>query len=56
MQVTCQSIINGPLRHAAQIIRARLPHALRVYLFACYITSLIIHLMQIARKWTHKSS
>ena len=28
MQVTCRSIINGPLRHAAQIIRARLPHAL----------------------------
>ena len=27
-----------------------------VYQFACYITSLIIHLMQIARKWTHTSS
>ena len=27
-----------------------------VYLFACYITSLIIHLIQIARKRTHKSS
>ena len=27
-----------------------------VYLFACYITLLIIHLIQIARKWTHKSS
>ena len=26
-----------------------------VYLFACYITSLI-HLIQIARKWTHKRS
>ena len=27
-----------------------------VYLFACYVTSLIIHLIQTARKWTHKSS